>query len=365
MADVFEIPPGTGQIASKVRWLVLTPQLEVIGEVNPVFPTAVTNNTNANIMRALRGLTLRQNDMRTLNPNTDRLMPVWEYEDGSRRPGYSGWPCGVFMFGSRTRDRGSLYTMHNATLMDVGYQLDQEMDQSFGVASHADIYPALVGLVEGAGITHYSIEPTSQKIKDPINWPVGTHRLQIIRDLCRLCGFFKPWFDNVGVLQLRSFHAPRAEDAHVYDLDTTAGRVVRDSIQENDNLLSAPNLFIVISNGPTQTEIQARSPIDPRLPHSYENIGYWRPKTIRMQGLEDIRHAQMIADAYATQSVDTYETVTFASAPNPKHDTFDSVLYDGNLYRELDWSLELSPAGGSSGHTHSCVRNPYDSEMPA
>lgn len=362
MVDVFEVVPGTGLVASQVRWLVLTPQLEVIGEVNPVTPTAVTNSTSANIMRSLRGLTLRQNDMRTLNPNTDRLMPVWEFEDGSHRPGYSGWPCGVFMFGSRVRERGSIYTMHNATLMDVGYQLDQPSITSQGVASYSACYPLLVQLVEQAGITHHNIEPTIQTVKDPINWPIGTSRLQMIRDLCRLCGFYPPWFDNVGILQIRSYQAPTGEGAHIYDLDTASGRVIQGSIQENDNLLSAPNAFVVVSNGPTQTEISAVSYIDSRLPHSKENIGYVRPKIIRLQGLLDVLHAQRVADTYAASDPSQYETVRFASAPNPKHDTFDSVRYDGVLFRELEWSLELGQGGGQQGHQHTCVRSPYDPE---
>lgn len=360
MDDAYELPAGTGQVASQIRWLVLSRQLETIGEVHPVYPTSITNDTSANIVRSLRGLTLRQNDMREINPNVDRLMPVWEFEDGSRRAGYTGWPCGVFMFGGRVRERGSLHTTHNATLMDQGYQLDQKASRSYGIPLRGEVYPRMLEVLRLAGINDFEIEPTDQRVKDPINWAIGTTWLQMFRDMCKLVGFYRPWFDNVGVARARTPQDLTDQDAHVYDLDTDTGRVSRlTPPRENDNLLSAPNVYVVTSNGPTQTEIVARSWIDPRLPHSVENIGYERAEPISMQGLEDTAHAQRIADSYAAQDAAQYLVVDFESAPNPSQDTFDAVRYDGTLYRELRSTLTLTPGGP---HSHTCMRGPYDPE---
>lgn len=355
---VIDLPRGTGQIASQIRWLVLTPTLDVIGEVNPARGISMTNDTTANIMRALRGVTLRQNDIRDFNPNTDRLMPVWEYEGGSHAPGFSGWPCGVFMFGSRIRDRGSLHTMHNATLMDQGYQLDQELSMSFGVPAHGEIYPRFLELVHHLGILKYDFEPSVQTVRDPINWPIGTPGVRVLRHMCRLMGFYAPWFSNAGLLTTRTpTTLVENSDTRIYDLDTDHGRVIRGSIRENDNLLDAKNVYVVVSNGPAATEIVARAYVDPRLPYSVDNIRYERPKIIRLQGLTDAAHAQRIANAYASADSEQYEVVEFDSPPDPRHDTFDTVRYDGVLTREMRWTLDMKPGGN---HHHFCTRGPQE-----
>jgi hypothetical protein len=359
MAEM-DLPAGTGMVGSRVRFMVTSSTLETLGEVHPIRNRAsVTNDTGANIMRSLRGVSLRQNDMREINPNTDRLTPVWEYADGSHAPGFTGWPCGVFMFGSRIKQRGSLHTMHNAALMDQGYQLDQDLMESYGVGAHEMIYPHLVKLMVMGGITEFDIDPTDARIKDPLNWPIGTRLVQVIRDLCRLAVFYPPWFNNAGRGQLRAQTELTEEGAHVYDLDTPAGVVVRDTIHENEQLLDAPNVYVVVSNGPTQSEIVARAFVDPRLPYSIENIKYARPKVIRLQGLRDSDHAQQIADSFASMDSNQFYVAEFDTAPNPRHDTFESVRYDGLLFRELRNSLELR-AGGR--HSHFCTRGPYQQE---
>lgn len=362
MFDSFLLPAGVGQVGSRIRWLVLSRSLERIGEVHPVKTVTITNDTSANIFRSARGVVLRQNDLRELNPNTDRLMPVWEFEDGSRRPGYSGWPLGVFMFGSRLRDRGTLHSMHETTLMDQGYQLDQEMSKSFGVPAHADVYSKLVELLHYGGITQVEIPPFDQRVRDPINWPIGTRLVQIVRDLCKLGGVYPIWLDNVGQARTREPGNLDANDAIDYELDTPASRVIRGRIRENERLLDAPNVYVVVSNGPTSAEISARAYIDARLPHSMENIGYERPKVIRMQGLADILHAQRIADVLAQTDTSQYMVAEFESTPDPRHDTFDTVRYDGVLYVENRWSLVVAPGGA---HIHTCTRGPYDSDPAA
>lgn len=357
MSDI-DLPPGVGIVGSQIRWLALSSNLDVIGEVHPARGITLSNDTGASIMRSLRSFTLRDTEVSDLNLNTDRVMPMWEYEDGSHAPGYSGWPCGVFMFGSRVKERGSINTMHNATLMDQGYQLDQEMSKSYGVSSHSLIYPRFIELLNYGGILKYDVEPSEQRVKDPINWPIGTLLSKILKDMCRLMGFYNPWFSNTGRLTTRT-PQELVEDAEtrVYDLDTRSGRVIQGTVRENDNLLDAPNVYVVVSNGPTGVEIAARSYIDSRLPHSVDNIRYERPKVIRLQGLTDVAHAQRIADAYAAGDSNQYQVVEFDSAPDPRHDTFDTVRYDGILTREMRWTLPMQPGGV---HHHYCTRGAYD-----
>ncbi len=49
------------------------------------------------------------------------------------------------------------------------------------------------------------------------------------------------------------------------------------------------------------------------------------------------------------QDADTYQWASFAAAPDPRHDTFNVVRWQGALWREQAWSLPLV-AGAEHRH---------------
>jgi hypothetical protein len=362
VSRLLDLALGVGQVASTVRFVVCDRLLSPIGEVHPEKTVSIANDTAGNIMRTLRNLTLLQNEVRSINMFADRLVPVWVLEDGSGVGSWGGWPLGAFLFSSRIRRPGSIHSVHEVTLMDQGFQLDQETSRSFGIPLYGNIFHRIVSLVEQAGLIRYNVEESSQLIGGvPIAWPIGTRWSEILRQLCLLGGYERPFFDNEGVLQVRR-PEPLSEDTqHTYDL-ADVSRVKRDSLSDSDNLLDAPNVYIVLNNGAGNNEIMARVEIDPSLPHSVANVGYERPRIVRMQGLADTAHARRVAEALADRDPGQLRTVSFASPPDPRHDTFDSVRFDGALYRETAWSLDCTPGGD---HQHSLVVKVQDDEETA
>lgn len=340
-----------GTVASKVRFDVLDRTLAVIGEITPARTITITLDTTASIIRALRGFTLHANDARTINPQADRIRPIWCLEDGTE------WPWGVFLLSGETRRVGSAHTFVDATLMDQGFQLGQPMSRSFGVGTGGAVRPAMVELVEEAGIFDYEIDPTEQTVGGPINFQIGTSRTTVINALGKLAGFHIAHFDNDGTLRLVAPTPLQPGAGHLYEVEGPAVRVRRNSISENSNLLNAPNVYVVVCNGPSASEIVARAMIDPRLPHSIENRGFEVPKIIRMQGLTDTAHAQRIADAAAMTDPFQLETVAFSSAPDPRHDTFDVVEFSGGLFQESSWSCALAPG---ADHHHEITKQVTD-----
>ena len=348
--SLVDLPASVGHVASRVRWTVLSRDLDPIGTINPEEGAAITVSASSNIQRTCRGFTLRANDARNLNPFRDRLRPTWEYEDGS------SYPLGAFMLGSPSRQVGSLHTFVDATLLDQGFALDQPVTHSVGLWRNGLIYTALVALVEEAGITAHDIAYTDEVCGGSINWPIGTQRLRIIRALCEQAGLLPPYFDNNGTLVIRPPADPNDGQLLAYNLDQTS-RVYAGTVAERDNIVDAPNVYIVLGLSPGRTEIVGRAEVDPRLPHSIPNRdGLEVPNITRIQGLGSTEQARRIAQAKAARDPFQLATVDFAAAPDPRHDTFDLVEYDGAVWSEDHWSLTLEPGGT---HSHRLTKQVY------
>lgn len=355
--SLVELPAGTGHVASRIRWDVLSPDLDVIGSVTPEQGRGQINvATTANIVRTCRSFTLHANDARQLNPFRDRLRPRWEYEDGSR------YNLGVFMLSSPVRRVGSLHTFMDATLLDQGWALDQPMTRSYGLWANGSIHAALVELAEEAGITQHEIAYTDETTAGggPLNWPIGTIRLRIMRALCELAGFLPPYFDNDGTLVVRPPGDPNAGQQLTYRLDSTS-RIFDGTVAERDNVVDAPNVYVVVGLSPGRSEIVGRQEIDPRLPHSIPNRGGLEvPDVHRIQGVASTQQAQRIAQARAARDPFQLAAAEFSAAPDPRHDVFDLVEYDGDVWLEDRWTLTLDASDPE--HRHSLTKQVYGLE---
>lgn len=339
--------PGFGWTT---RFDVVAPTLDVLGAVHPQSgDLSVSVDTEANVVRTMRGVTLGPNEARDLDLYRDRLRPVMVLEDGSE------WPLGVFLFAGITPQVTTGFTLVDATLCDFGFALDQALTYSAGVPADGALYPAMTELVERAGVWDYVIDYTEQRTREPLNWPVGTRTADCLNYLSRLAGYLRPYFDNQGRLVWRAAPALSGDVAHVYNQDTAA-RIVDGTLAPADNLLDAPNVYVVIGSGPQRAEVVARAYVDPRLPHSRERRGFEVPKVLRLQGVADTEHAQRVADTMAAEDVKQLRTVSWSSTPDPRHDVFDVVSVDGVLYREVAWSLNL----GTGEHTHKASRQVID-----
>ena len=128
------------------------------------------------------------------------------------------------------------------------------------------------------------------------------------------------------------------------------------TIAENENLLDAPNVHLVVNSGPNDLEIVGRARIDATQPHSVENRGYEVIEVHREQGVSSSDEATRMAKTYAAAHPHDYAELSFQSTPDPRHDTFDLIEFGDVVYRERSWTLRLRPGGP---HTHDCTRAGY------
>lgn len=346
---LLDLPARIGQRRETVRWQVLDQELNPIGDldVERQAGAAVVNDTRSAVKRKVRSVTIR--DSQDVNLFTDRIAPVWVLEDGTE------WDLGVFMF-PKVSDvlAASGRSRLGATLFDQGFILDQPTDRTVGISEGGSVYDTIVDIVDRLGFDEQRrvIDRSNAAVADPVGWPAGSQTWgQVLGDLTAMAGAFSPYFDNAGILRVRRV-VPVDElsndDAVTYDLGPSS-RVVRDSVVISDNLLSAPNRWVVINTGANEGEIVGVADVDPQAPHSFERRGFRIVEVIRMQGIESTQAAQLAAEGRARESFHSFDEIRFDSAADPRHDTFDLVLFDQQLCREVRWELPLD-AGSVMSH---------------
>jgi hypothetical protein len=242
---------------------------------------------------------------------------------------------GKYMFTDNTRQEFTSGDLGTPVLSDEMFLVDQEITagiNGFGQSVSAVIQQALDGLP----IT-YSLEPAGFQSTEA--WGIGTSRGRVLESLALTGDYFSPWFDNEGVLRfIRTFNpADRVPD---FNFDA-GNQVMRANIVKNDDLLTAPNKFIVISNTATNsdTEVVGVASVPPNAPHSEVNRGFVIAKTQDLQ-LSDGVQAQAVAQGLVNRQT-TYERVSMATAPDPRFDSYNVVHWQGSLWLDLAWSLAL------------------------
>jgi hypothetical protein len=181
-------------------------------------------------------------------------------------------------------------------------------------------------------------------------WQAGTNGTTVLDDLSVTGDYFTPWMGND-----RHFHMVRTFDpadvVPTFDLDEQQ-TVTRDSITRTNDLLNAPNRVIVVSNAGDADNrtapIVGTYDVPSTAPHSIANRGFVIADVIDMQ-ISTRPQAESIARNIAIHQR-AVERVELTTPPDPRHDGYDVVRFDGVLWLETGWSMTLVE-GGQMRHT--------------
>jgi len=349
--ELLDLPAGIGNVVSSVVWELLDRAHNVVTTINPSRAENATVNVRAGdtVKRTLSGLWLTPSDFALVDVNADRIRPSWLLPGGTR------YPLGVFMFSQAVRRPHTWGTSLDGTMYDQTVILDQPRETSLSLAAGASVDAAIAQIVSGDGLSFpaVAIPTTNVTVASPISWPAGDSRYAILSGLFTLANLYPPFFDNNGVLTGKPVPPDLARSGsydHIY-APGTASRVVRDSVAEADETITAPNRYLVVDNGPTQEPIVAWYDIDPFWPHSFARRGYRVTKKVSVNGLANSTAAYDAAVRDALVDLNAGRTfIEFDSTPDPRHDIYQIVQYGGISYREAAWSLRLRPGGP---HSHS------------
>lgn len=315
-----------------------------LSDLHPLYEGTLSHDSSATIPRQL-DVQFDRADTAALNTITDRIRLSMVLRGKQ-------WPLGVYMFADQTRTRLTPAVdglSSDGSLFDEMFLVDQPIDQSFTGATPAGV-PRLVDdvlaeLLAPLPITAI-IEPTPYRSIGA--WPIGTRRGKIIADLALDGDYLNPWFDNNGNLRFVRVFDP-ALALPTFDFDN--GRKVNiDSITESDNLITAPNRFVVIGNGPASAAgpIVGTYDIPASAPHSIANRGFVIPDTEERQ-LTSVAQAQAVATSKGLQQM-IYQTTDLSTSPDPRHDGYAVVRWLGVNWLEVGWQMTLSE-GAPMRHT--------------
>ena len=185
------------------------------------------------------------------------------------------------------------------------------------------------------------------------SWAPGTQRGSILETIGVTCDYFSPWFDNNGILQYIRVFNPALK---IPDFDWDSGnQVIRSSILRQSDALTAPNRFIVISNGSGTPDdaVVGTADVPVNAPNSIENRGFVIPSINDLQVLNTAQAQAAAINLMQRQLI--FETIDVSTAPDPRHDSYNVVHFRGELWLELGWNMTLAP-GAPMSHT---IRRAY------
>lgn len=328
----------------------LTGQLE--GTLTPYADTvpSLSHDTTTTIKRQL-SLSLGPSDTAAIDTIKHRIAPVLIAADGSE------WPLGRYMFSTNLRNVTDVGRLGQPALMDEAFIMDQPRSSAFprAVSSASstsaqlqDINDLVFSLMQDFPTVSHQFDTTPYATTS--TWAFGTTSWQVLSDLALLGGFFSPWMDNDGQARLiQSFDPARA--VPLIDWDRYF-HVYSDGVTEEDDLLTAANRFIIVANstnaGTTNGPVTGTYDVPSTAPYSITNRGFVVPEILQIQ-IESEAQAQAIADSIGIAST-VYERTTMTTFPDPRHDSYDVIRWQGANWLELSWSMDMI-AGGNMTHT--------------
>lgn len=323
-----------------------------LGDLHPVRSNpSISHDTSRTIKRQL-SLSFGIVETAQINPIQDRVIPYMVFPNGTE------YPLGRFAFTQQTNQIFTSGDLCNVVLNDEMFVVNQQIVEGIDAANlplsstagvpavffdtglvrrGSSISSVLQKLLEGFDI-QAQLEPSPFVINQA--WPAGSRRGQIIEAMALAGDYFSPWFDNNGILQfVRAFNPAK----RIPDFDWDTGRqVIRSSIVRQSDILSAPNRFVVISNAPVNPmeAVVGIADTPANAPNSFENRGYRIPVVVDLQ-VGSTPQAQAVARNLVERQT-IFETTTLTTAPNPRHDGYNVIKWQGELWLELGWQMTLT-----------------------
>lgn len=333
---LLDLPPWVGQREATFRFDLINGVTNEIKEaLNPMRGATLTHRSRQAIKRQLT-FTLGAQDTARVDLIQDRVLPWMVFPNGEE------YPLGRYMFTDSSRQVFTSGKLSNIVMNDEMYLVDQQIETGFtatqvAVTVESNVSQVIARLLFDLPIRFHTEGTPFASVG---SWRAGARRGMILEDLALTGDYFSPWFDNHGVLRfIRSFNPALS----VPDLDWDSGKqVLRSQIVENDDLLNAPNRFTIVSNAPEDRSIPTYGSADAPVtaPHSVARRGFVIASVQDLQALT-IDQCTAIAKNFVERQT-VFETVNLTTAPDPRHDSYNVIHWNGDLWLELEWGMTLT-----------------------
>lgn len=333
-SSLLDLDDWIGQRSATFRFDLVDAITGYRQQVHPVIdmgiPT-ISHDTGRTIKRILSGFFLNKDDTALLTVISARIEPFMIL-------GGETYALGQYMYNDETRLEFSSGDQSAGSLYDNMFIVDQEIEQS--IPFRGDFIGALPVMdiirdtLETVPVV-YTLEPSAQETVG--TWTIGTARGYVLEQLSVDGDYFSPWFDHTNVMRfIRSFDPAAAVPRFDFD---TGNKVMADPVPTRSNdLLFAPNRFVVISNATLDGSAAVGTyDIPASAPHSFANRGFVVPSHETRQ-VKDAVDAQVIAENLGRRQT-IFERAEVYTAPDPRHDSYDVIRWRGDNWLELAWTL--------------------------
>lgn len=327
---LLDLAPWVGQRQASYRFALSDAVSgEELGDIHPIRGATLAHDTTRTIKRQLN-INLGVADTAAINPVSERIKVFMTFPSGVE------YPLGTYMFTDTSREVFTSGKLADFILTDEMFLVDQQITSGIN-GRKTGVMTVILNVLEGLPIT---VEMEGSPFTSAEAWGLGINRGQILESLSVSGDYFSPWFGNDSLLHfIRTFEpATRIPD---FDFDAN-NKVMRDGIVETDDLLTAPNLFIVVSNAAANTNavVMGQYQVPPNAPHSIANRGFTIAQVNDLQ-LNDAVQAQAVATGLGIRQT-IFERVQLSTAPDPRHDSYNVIRWRGANWLELAWSLSLT-----------------------
>jgi hypothetical protein len=302
----------------------------LLGQLHPIIAPAVISHDTTRTTKRQLSANFGVADSAAIDPIQDRLVV-------SMVAGGVTWPQGRFIFTAETSYSSTGGTRVSGTLLDEMFLVDQQISVGFPSVASITAQQAVISLVTGLPLVDVVVEPSPYQLVG--SWAPGATRGQILAALAVQGDYQTPWLDNEGVFRMiRTVDPVTAEPTLDFD---RGNRVIRDSPAVTSDLTTAPNRFIVTSNGggTQKTPVIGTYDVPPSAPHSIANRGFVVPQTFNMQVADDSQAAAAARQLGLSRTIVTTQSVS--TVPDPRHDSYDVVRWQGLNWLETGWSMTL------------------------
>lgn len=342
-----QLPAYVGQRSITFRFDIVDSVTGYRRTVQPLrsgVPT-LKHNTAATVTRSLTDLQLAPSDVATFSSITSRLEPFMVV-------GSEIFSLGHFIPADWARRRFSSRAdavIGVSAWYDEMFIIDQQISTGFGALTPSgEVISAMLRRFLSQFPVNYRLEPTT--FSGLGSWGPGTRGGVIIEQLALDGDYLSPWFDVTSTLQfIRSFDP--AEKLPDFDFDVDF-RVLRENIIESDNLIDAPNRFVVIGNGADalggNADVIGFADVPTSAPHSIANRGFVIPSVQNRQVGSSAQAGAIARNMVQRQTL--IEQVELETLPDPRHDSYDVIHWQDENWLEVAWSLPMVDDGRMS-HT--------------
>lgn len=324
----FDLPDGTGQRSATFRFELIDGVTGgFLGDLTPIRGASLTHDTSRTIKRSLT-MTLGVADSAAVDPVNNRIDPYMVLPNGTE------YKLGRYVFTDNSRQFFTPGRISSVSLVDEMLVVDQQIEVGIS-GTNRSVETVILEALDGFT---FVIEMEATQYSSQQSWAVGANRGSVLQALALTGDYFSPWFDfNRNLRFIRSFDPAKVPATFDYD---AGNQVLQAGIVETDDLLTAPNRFVVISNtNTTDSPIVGTADVPNSAPHSIAKRGFVVPNVQDLSAIDNPQAEAIATNLALRQTV--FERVSLQTPPDPRHDSYDVITWQGERWLELAWTMRL------------------------